>query len=213
MPLYVGDYLADTRHLTTEEHGAYFLLILHYWRAGGLPNDDARLARIAGLTPEAWGASRNTIAAFFGEEWKHKRIEKELTEAERLSDRGRAGGIASGESRRANRTTVEQTLPSSSNQIATKREAPQPQPPSHLQSKSSFSGIGSVKSGWTPPKHGATGKGRIYIRIDHPDWQSYAEDYRGVHGREPEPNQYGGKWFKVLGEASPDQPTLRAMRG
>lgn len=85
MPLYVGNYLADTRHLSTVEHGAYLLLIMHYWVKGGLPDDDKQLARIAGLADRDWRAVRQNIASFFGNGWQHKRIDAELERADNVS--------------------------------------------------------------------------------------------------------------------------------
>src|SRR5262249_21627768 len=56
-----------------------------------------------------WAASRDTLAALFKlGDWKHKRIEAELTEAARLSRAGRKGGEASGAARRAKRAQQQQ---------------------------------------------------------------------------------------------------------
>lgn len=66
MPFYVGDYLADTTHLTCTEHGAYTLLLMTMWRAGGsLPSDPAKLARFARCTPAQWARMSDTIMSFF----------------------------------------------------------------------------------------------------------------------------------------------------
>ena len=55
MQLYVGDYLADTLDLTTEQHGAYLLLLMTMWRHDAkLPNDPAKLARIARVSLRRW---------------------------------------------------------------------------------------------------------------------------------------------------------------
>lgn len=98
MPLYVADYLADTGHLTAAEHGAYMLLIMHYWRQGSLPTDEQVLARIGRMTPREWSRSRETISAFFDADWKHERIEEELRRANvkstRRSQAGTRGGNA-----------------------------------------------------------------------------------------------------------------------
>ena len=92
MPVYVADYLADTGHLSTVEHGAYWLLLLHYWRNGDvLPDDPAALCRITKLTREEWERHSDTLRALFqpkGGKLVHKRVEKELAEAfERMSAR------------------------------------------------------------------------------------------------------------------------------
>lgn len=101
MPLYIGDYLADTGHLTTEEHGAYLLLILHYWRAGPLPDDD-RLATIARLPAPRWRKIAPTIRAFFKVEsgfLRHKRIEAEKKATEEIRQVQSAAGKAAAEAR------------------------------------------------------------------------------------------------------------------
>jgi uncharacterized protein YdaU (DUF1376 family) len=98
MPLYIADYIADTQHLGALEHGAYLMLIMHYWRVGSLPNDDKKLARIAKVTDREWRAIRGTIADLFDGNWTHKRIDFELEKARRKSearaDAGKRGGEA-----------------------------------------------------------------------------------------------------------------------
>lgn len=92
MPLYVGDYLADTTHLSAAQHGAYLLLIMHYWQQGTLPDDDEQLARIARMTLAEWRRNRPIICAFFGDGWRHSRVDNEMAKAVAAYEkRSRAG--------------------------------------------------------------------------------------------------------------------------
>ena len=84
MPLYIADYLRDTRHLSTLQHGAYFLLICEFWSKGKLPSTDAERRRVTGMTAKQWLTNRSTIAAFFDADWRHTRIERELEKAKDL---------------------------------------------------------------------------------------------------------------------------------
>jgi uncharacterized protein YdaU (DUF1376 family) len=95
MPLYIGDYLSDTTHLTCEQSGAYLHLLMHCWRVGAPPDNDVTLAQITRLPLRAWKAHRETIAAFFSVSagaWHHKRVEAERKKTaevkERYSERG-----------------------------------------------------------------------------------------------------------------------------
>jgi uncharacterized protein YdaU (DUF1376 family) len=104
MPLYVGDYLGDTGHLTTAQHGAYLLLMMHYWRKGELPDDDRQLSKITKLPLRTWCEYRPTLQDFFYEGWKHKRIDAELARMMQVSQKraiaGQKGGIGSALARR-----------------------------------------------------------------------------------------------------------------
>lgn len=85
MPLYPADYLADTRRLTTEQHGAYLLLLLDSWVSGALPDDDSVLARVAGMDAEGWAAMRPVLARYFqiaDGMWIHARLERERIDAQ-----------------------------------------------------------------------------------------------------------------------------------
>lgn len=53
---YVGDYIADTMHLTTTEHGAYLLILCHQWRQGHIPEGD--LPRVARMDADAWSIAQ-----------------------------------------------------------------------------------------------------------------------------------------------------------
>jgi uncharacterized protein YdaU (DUF1376 family) len=96
MPLYVGDYLRDTRDLNTLQHGAYLLLIMHYWQHEALPSDDARLAAITGLSVAQWRRIREPVQAKFSDGWRHKRIEAEIAKTDRALLQRRAAGHTGG---------------------------------------------------------------------------------------------------------------------
>jgi len=96
MPLYIGDYLADTMHLTTEQHGAYLLLIMAYWKNGGaISSDDGYLSAVSRLQPDQWKKSGAIIKAFFEEEngvMTHHRIELEMSGATKNKSKRSASG-------------------------------------------------------------------------------------------------------------------------
>ena len=84
MPLYIGDYLKDTRHLTTTQHGAYLLLLMHYWAHGSLPKDVTTLRQITGLDRYQWRRNAAAISALFSPDWRHARVEKEIAKCDAI---------------------------------------------------------------------------------------------------------------------------------
>lgn len=85
MPLWIGAYLADTTHLSRDQHGGYLLLLIAYWRnRGPLIDQGERLANICKATPAEWRRLRPLLVEFFDERdgtWVHGRADKELAAA------------------------------------------------------------------------------------------------------------------------------------
>lgn len=101
MPLYIADYLSATSRLTTEQHGAYLLLIMDYWKNGAPPDNDQVLAQITKLSPDAWSNARSMLQVFFQVKdglWIQHRIESEMVKAQHNKqvnvNRGKAGAEA-----------------------------------------------------------------------------------------------------------------------
>jgi uncharacterized protein YdaU (DUF1376 family) len=97
MPLYVGEYMADTTNLNTEQHGAYCLMLMAAWKRGGkLPGDDAQLSAIAKLSMARWKAHRAVLLEFFevgaAGVLTHKRVTQEREKAQAISEKKAEAG-------------------------------------------------------------------------------------------------------------------------
>lgn len=100
MQLYVSDFLGDTLELSTEGIGAYMLLLMAMWNAGGtLPDDDGKLARITRLSIKRWRAVAGDILNFFERDngrITHQRLSKELLKSESKSQSRASAGARGG---------------------------------------------------------------------------------------------------------------------
>ena len=100
MPLHVGKYLLDTHELNLAQHGAYLLLLMHYWQTGApLSDDDCKLCRIVGVSLREWKkALAPALRPFFTErdgKLHQKRADIELARAADISGKRRAAALAS----------------------------------------------------------------------------------------------------------------------
>jgi uncharacterized protein YdaU (DUF1376 family) len=103
MAFYVGDYVTDTMHLTTRQHGAYLLLIIAAWKGGGwIAGSDAALMAITRLSHKEWQQDAPALLPFFvkdGDRLRHNRVALEWNEAQRRTDTKKRAGKGGGEAR------------------------------------------------------------------------------------------------------------------
>lgn len=113
MKLFIGDYLADTSHLSTVEHGAYLLLMMHYFRTRTpLNNNDHELSRITRMSLKGWRQLKLTLSQFFDVDenfWIHHRIEKELSENALKSEKARQSAFAATEAKKKKAANAKRT--------------------------------------------------------------------------------------------------------
>lgn len=93
-PVYWADYLADTGHLSLAEHGAYLMLMAHYYsKHKPLPANAMQLHRICRAFADAeMHAVDTVIDEFFyldGDVYRNKRIDEELDKATQLTEKRR----------------------------------------------------------------------------------------------------------------------------
>ena len=106
-PFYWSDHIGATGHLTLSQHGAYLLLIGHYYVTGRpLPANASILHRVCRCTTEADKTAVNEVLAEFfvrdGEVYRHRRIDRELGKAVEISEKRRRAALVKHQKDRAN---------------------------------------------------------------------------------------------------------------
>jgi uncharacterized protein YdaU (DUF1376 family) len=96
MQLFPADFLSGTLHLTTEQVGAYTLVFLAMWTAGGsLPNDPAKLARIARVSRQKWDRIGPDVLTFFqaaGDTITQDRLKRDIEKVYSIVEKRSAAG-------------------------------------------------------------------------------------------------------------------------
>jgi uncharacterized protein YdaU (DUF1376 family) len=91
MPMFWGDFFANTLHLSAQELGAYTALIGHAWEHGGnIAVMD--LQRVARVSNRHWPKVRPRLSSFFNTSkvlhyWHHERVHAELSKAAKISSK------------------------------------------------------------------------------------------------------------------------------
>lgn len=134
MPLYTGDYLRDTRHLTPLRHGVYLLALMHCWDSQGpMPIDEQECSGICNCrSADEVDALRYVLDRYFvrmDDGWYNKRMTEEVARWEKVSKARSDGGLKSAITRRNKarigaRRKIEDKLNLSSTQAEHKSVSP-----------------------------------------------------------------------------------------
>lgn len=186
--------------LTLEERGAYnTVLDLIYAHDGQVEDNPKLLSHWLGVDPRAWKRLRARLLGagkiyIHAGNIRNERADKAVPEGLARVEAATLSATQRWASSRKNNGLDDATaMLTTTTSTKSKKEG---------NFKTLGEGSGRGKS---PPKHGqiAKDKGLVYYEVGTFEWPSAAADYKEVHGVEPTPNQYGGRWYKIVGEATP----------
>jgi uncharacterized protein YdaU (DUF1376 family) len=204
IPLFGDAYLADTRHLSLEEHGAYLQLMMIAWRTEGccLPDDDSRLARMLGVTVAKWRKIKPTVMAFWKLEdgaWKQSRLSKERKFVEEKRAKNKASADA-----RWNNQPLENKADDECERISERNAPPPPPTKGKKEGETNVSPIGRAQGqrlpdDWEPRAFAPdTVSGQIAAARGH-DWaaralESFRNHWRSANGPNARKRDWQAAW-------------------
>lgn len=132
MPMYWDAYIADTTHLTIEEHGAYLLLLGAMWRRNGwVPDDDKDNARILGISTAKWRRIKARLSGFLtfeNGEISQKNLRKIWENTQEKIQKNRENGSKGGRPRSSKNNDLEKPKGSVSDKPNETIPEPEPEP-------------------------------------------------------------------------------------
>lgn len=212
MPMYWDAYLADTTHLTTEEHGAYLLLLAAMWRRdGSVPDDDKDNARIVGVTVAKWRKIKaRLVATIAGIELvdgviTQEKLQKTWQKTQETIEKNKQNGAKGGRPKSKENNNLAKANGFVSDKPSETIPEPEPEPDIKIEPKGSTKKrrkpLCELPENWVPNdtniEHAAN-KGFTQTEIDHE-----ANQFRNFHhSKQNQYRDWDAAWRTWIGNAA-----------
>ena len=209
---YIGDYLKDTQALTTEQHGAYMLLLMECWQKGRVPLDAASRASIARVPLPRWKKISAPIDAFFAADGTNKRATAEITKAELVSLKRSIAGAAGGRRSGVSKAIVRgQQGKFEANALARLKPTTQQNPQQNSDNREAIHKPESIPSSPAAAREGQRDQ-LFFVIFDTPEWHAH-QRYREQNAMAPlVPTTINrdGTWYRGARVPYPTPPGYEA---